>query len=60
LWISSPAKKQRPQTALVGLLPLCSDDSGEIIKIAADLQLFPRPSRFSRHAGRCQNYSPHE
>ena len=50
-WINSPAKEQRPQTALVGLLPLCSDDSGEIIKIAADLQLFPRPSRFSRHAG---------
>ena len=50
-WINSPAKEQRLQSALVGLIPLCSDDSDEIMKIAADLQLFPHPSRLSRHAG---------
>lgn len=49
--ISSPAKEQRNQSALGGLIPLCSDDSGEIMKIAADLQLFQHPSRLSRHAG---------
>ena len=50
-WINPPAKEQRLQSALGGLIPLCSDNSGDIMKIAADLQLFPHPSRLSRHAG---------
>jgi hypothetical protein len=36
---------------LGGLIPLCSDNSGDIMKIAADLQLLPHPSRLSHHAG---------
>ena len=50
-WINPPAKEQRLQSALGGLIPLCSDNSGDIMKIAADLQLLPHPSRLSRHAG---------
>ena len=50
-WISSPAKEQRLQAALGRLIPLCSDDSSEMMKIAADLQLLPYPSRLSLHAG---------
>jgi len=42
-----------------GVIPLCLADSGDIVKIAADLQLVQHPSRLSRHAGRCQNYSPY-
>lgn len=40
------------ELALVdGLIPLCSGDSGDIVKIAADLQLVQLPSRLSRDAG---------
>lgn len=45
--------------ALCGLIPLYSDDPGEMMKIATDLQLLPHSSRLSRYAGQCQNYSPH-
>jgi signal transduction histidine kinase len=44
-------RREEKLAALGGLLPLCSDDSGDIVKIAADLQLFPHSSRLSRHAG---------
>ena len=36
--------------ALGGRISLCSDDSSDIVKIAADLQLLPYPSRLSLHA----------
>ena len=37
--------------ALCGLIPLCSDNFSDIVKIAADLQLLSHPSRLSHHTG---------
>jgi hypothetical protein len=40
------------ELALIGgLIPLCMADSGDIVKIAADLRLVQHPSRLSRDAG---------
>jgi hypothetical protein len=40
------------ELALVGgLIPLCANNSGDIVKIAAYLQFVQHPSRLSRHTG---------